>query len=88
MNTNEFKSDCSDAFIAVNHCEASLLEISRDCAIMLFPGEFPFCGNCIHYSGPGVCPVANVPVDSSSDGAGCVLSGVYQKKHITEESSM
>lgn len=85
---NVFKSNCSNTFNAVNHNEESPSEIIRDSTTKLFPGEFPYCGKCILYSEPGVCPIANVLVDNTSDGTGCVLRGVYQKKHITQESAM
>ena len=54
----------------------------------LFPGEFPFCGNCIHYSGTKVCPVSGVSVNFTSDGTGCVMTGVYQKKTCAKDSVM
>jgi hypothetical protein len=84
MNTKNlevaFKTNCSNNFTKVDQYEAIPRKTSMNCNTNLFPGEFPFCGNCIHYSGPKVCPVARVSVDSTSDGTGCVMTGVYQKK--------
>lgn len=42
-------------------------------------GEFPYCGNCIHFCGSQVCPISNVLIDATSDGTKCVWRGVYQK---------
>lgn len=51
----------------------------------LLPGEFPYCGNCIHFCGPQVCPISNVLIDATSDGTKCVWRGVYQKKGNVNE---
>ena len=92
MNTQDlkivFKPNSSNDFTTVNHLNVLQPEISMNCNTKLFPGEFPFCGNCIHYSGPRVCPVAGVSVDHTSDGTGCVMIGVYQKKTCTKDSVM
>lgn len=83
-----FKSNYSKEFPTVNHHETLPQKTSMDCNTKLFPGEFPFCGNCIHYPGSKVCPVSNVSVDSTSDGTGCVMTGVYQKKSNTKNFVM
>jgi hypothetical protein len=81
-----FKSNYSKDFPTVNHHEILPQKTSMDCNTNLLPGEFPFCGNCIHYPGPKVCPVANVSVDSTTDGTGCVMTGVYKKRLYTKDS--
>ena len=73
--------------IEVNGLEKRQFDTNGDCSSKLYPGEFPYCGNCIHYSGPRVCPVSNVSIDSTSDGTDCVLSGVYRKKHVGQEAA-
>ena len=92
METNNskiaFVANCSNVFTKVNHFETMPLKISGDYDAKLYPGEFPYCGNCIHYSGPKVCPVAGVYVNHTSDGTGCVMTGVYQKKTCTKDSVM
>lgn len=85
---NVFKPICFDDLTTINHYETMPQKTSMDCKTYLFPGEFPFCGNCIHYSGPKVCPVAGVYVNHTSDGTGCVMTGVYQKKTCTKDSVM
>ena len=83
-----FKPSYSNDFTTVNHSKTLQPEISRNCNTKLFPGEFPYCGNCIHYSGPKVCPVSGVSVNFTSDGTGCVMTGVYQKKTCAKDSVM
>ena len=69
--------------------EVIKIVLKPDCSSSkLFPGEFPFCGNCIHYSGPKVCPVSGVSVNHTSDGTGCVMTGVYQKRTCNQDSIM
>ena len=84
----EFKPNSSNNFTTVNHSKTLQPEIRRNCNTKLFPGEFPFCCNCMQYSGPKVCPVVGVSVDHTSDGTGCVMAGVYQKKTCTKDSVM
>ena len=82
------KPDFPNYYTTVNHHETLPQRSSMDCNTNLYPGEFPFCGNCIHYPGPKVCPVARVSVDSTSDGTGCVMTGAYQKKSNAMDSVM
>lgn len=81
-----FKTNCSNDFTKVDQYEAIPQKTSRDYVTNLYPGEFPFCSNCIHYPGPKVCPIANVSVDSATDGTGCVMTGVYKKRLYTKDS--
>lgn len=81
-----FKTNCSNDFTKVDQYEAIPRKTIRDYITNLYPGEFPFCDNCIHYPGPKVCPVARVPVNSTSEGSGCVMTGVYKKKLNTKDS--
>lgn len=92
MYCKNFKISCkhnsSNDFTTINHHETLPQKTSIDCNTNLYPGEFPYCGNCIHYPGSKVCPVAKVSVDSTSDGSGCVTSGAYQKKSYTKNFVM
>lgn len=92
MYCKNFKISCkhnsSNDFTKVNRHETLSQKTSLDSDTYLYPGEFPFCGNCIHYPGSKVCPIARVSVDSTSDGTGCIMIGVYKKKSNAIDSVM